>query len=133
MALITFAIDNIPSFQHATTKVCPIIHVEYLSISEIVTFLQWVPLIRGAFDPDFPFFLVGCKADLRTDRSSQACLIPRREAEAAAAANGARGYVECYAYNVDGVYDIFELAVKACISQEDFLDTKKLLQLTFCC
>lgn len=60
--------------------------------------------------PDTPFILVGLKKDLRVDQSAQ--YVQPADGARAAAAIGAKQYLETFAVTGEGVDDVFELATR---------------------
>ncbi|KAI9321207.1 Rho1 GTPase [Dichotomocladium elegans] len=81
---------------------------------------KWLPEVQYHCGPKMPFFLVGCKKDLRNDSKTLQQLQSRgmttvsyAQGRAMADAIRARAYVECSAKLNDNVPEVFDLAVKA--------------------
>ncbi|KAK9703533.1 GTP-binding protein Rho1 [Basidiobolus ranarum] len=99
-----------------------------ISLSNIAE--RWHPEIEH-FLKNVPFFLIGCKQDLRQDSSTIASLTRRgmapvtyQEGETMARQIQARRYLECSAKLGIGVEEVFEAAARAAIS----LGTKKVMR-----
>jgi len=84
---------------------------------------QWVPEVRH-YCPDVPFLIVATQIDLRKLRDSSEAeklagqkqgLISTEEGENLAHELGAAKYVECSAVTQEGLRDVFEEAVIACM------------------
>ncbi|KAJ1528212.1 GTP-binding protein Rho1 [Nowakowskiella sp. JEL0078] len=88
VVLITFAIDNLQSYEHVWTK--------------------WLDEIKQ-YCPGVPFLLIGCKTDLRID--AQVETVNPEEASGIAQRIGAKQYLECSAKEGDGVEEVFHEAI----------------------
>jgi GTPase SAR1 family protein len=73
---------------------------------------KWVPEIK-AHDSKVPFFLIGCKGDLR---KSGGAVVNLEEANALAREVGAKAYMECSASTKSGVDEIFVEATKVALA-----------------
>lgn len=89
--LIAFALDVPDSLESAQTK--------------------WVAEVKRNC-PETPFILVGLKKDLRTSTTDRTNFVQTDMGERAAAAIGAKKYLESSSLTGDGVDDIFELATR---------------------
>jgi len=69
---------------------------------------KWVPEIRET-NPKCPFFIVGCKGDMRADGKA---LYSLEEANTLASSLGAQAYMECSARGKTGVDEVFLEATK---------------------
>src|SRR5262249_42912927 len=90
---------------------------------------QWCQEVRSICGQNIPFFLVGCKSDLRV-RSypplpPDSCLIPPDEAAKAANSIGARGYYECSASTLNGLDRLMEDAARLSIEDESDPDKSR--------
>lgn len=103
VVLIAFAIDLLDTLDNVIEK--------------------WVPeVFHFCSEPAVPYLLVGCKKDLRTDRTTIARLakdgqtpVTEEQGREVAARMGAKMYVECSARTGEGVAAVFEQVTRAAL------------------
>jgi Ras-related C3 botulinum toxin substrate 1 len=96
--LICFAIDN----PHSLTSVK----------------VKWVPEVQVHI-PGASYFLVGCKADLRSSPSADSTqLVTQEEGQLMADDVAAVAYLECSAMTQDGLKNVFETAIKQTVKRK---------------
>jgi len=88
--LLCFSIDTPDSFENIKQK--------------------WVPEMKQHC-PKVPYFLVGCKGDMRAQGGKD--LIPVEDCHALAAEIGAAAYMECSAKEMQNITAVFEAAYRA--------------------
>lgn len=93
--LVTFDISNTDSLENVEEK--------------------WGPEVEH-YCPDTPVVLVGTKVDIRGE-DARGC-VTNAQGKAVAKAIGAVDYVECSAMHNRGVREVFESAVRACLTTE---------------
>jgi Rho family protein len=114
VVVVTFAVDDLESFEDVKDRVS--VDAKCVASRYQHRRSQWIPEVRS-FIQDTPVLLVGCKGDLRTSPDSHLrCFVPVTEAEGLAATLGLLGYVECSAYDWDGVKNVFKLAAIASLA-----------------
>ncbi|KAK2958781.1 putative Transforming protein RhoA [Blattamonas nauphoetae] len=97
ITLVLFGIDNRPSFENVRTK--------------------WIPELKQHLDKKSKMILVGTKGDLR--QSGASGLISQDEGKQLAKSIGAVKYMECSAMSNMGVKEVFEEAIRSCLTKED--------------
>ncbi len=129
LLFVCFAIDCPNSLENVMDKVRVLASNTYHSI--LMLHLQWYPEVLH-FCPTTPLILVGLKSDLRTKRTCIDLLktqgltpVTPEQGQAVANRMGAT-YVECSSKEMQGVDQVFELAVNVVIEAEEssFEDSK---------
>ncbi|KAG9119154.1 GTP-binding protein Rho1 [Ceratobasidium sp. 392] len=105
VVLMCFSIDSRDSFENIEAK--------------------WVPEVKR-FCPGLPYFLVGCKKDLRHDPATIEELrkygqkpVTTEEGMVLAQKIGARRYLECSAKTGEGVHEVFQRAARASLERPE--------------
>lgn len=117
-------LDRLRPLSYSATNVFLIcFSIEWTESLKIVEHKYIPEILHFSRDP-VPYFLIGCKKDLRFDeqllremQSRGERLVTEQEAQSAARRIGAHMYLECSAKTSEGVEDVFQRAASAALSR----------------